>query len=606
MGKIRVLPDLVASQVAAGEVVERPASVIKELIENSLDAGAGNIEVRVDRGGIALMRVSDDGCGMNREDALLALERHATSKLRTADDLGTIRTLGFRGEALPSIASVSTFTLQTREAHALAGTEVRVEGGKLLDVRDSGIAPGTVIEVRGLFSNVPARRKFLRSENTEFGHIDQTVRVHALAHPTAGFTLVHDGRLAFQLAAGGSLRTRIAGLVGLEVAEALIELPLNERGGLRVWGWVGFPGRSRSDRSLTLIFINGRPVESPVLHYALRTAYGATLARGQHPLCFLFVEMDPAAVDVNVHPSKKEVRFRDGLGVQATLAALIHERLRTPSSHSAGRPSGVSTPARPAAIDSPRESTGALSAPSTPAPQAFVPPPATVAAGPVLRPGTEGAQRKFELGQARSDPPAGVAPATSSRPFRICGRVGQNYALLESEEGLVLMELRAAHERVLYESMRQQLSGGAVPMQPLLVPLTMHLTPRDFALIREHSASLRRLGFAVEEFGANTIKLEALPAALRDHDPAAFLTGLLDDLAHGGESGARALLDLDSLTTAVCARAVPRTSLTAPAEIEALLDRLLACDMPYCDPTGRPTLVQMSFPELARKFGRRP
>lgn len=272
MAKIRVLPDVVASQVAAGEVVERPASVVKELVENSLDAGARRIEVRIDRGGVALIRVSDDGCGMSREDALLSLERHATSKLRHAADLATIQTLGFRGEALPSMASVSRFSLSTRESEALAGTEVVVEGGTLRDVRDWGGAPGTVMEVRDLFFNVPARRKFLRSENTEFGHIEQTVRVQALAHPEVGFTLLRDGRMLFQLPSRAPLYARISGLIGGDLAAGLVERTAIERDGLRVHGWLASPGRSRSDRSLSLVFINGRAVENPALTHALRAA----------------------------------------------------------------------------------------------------------------------------------------------------------------------------------------------------------------------------------------------------------------------------------------------------------------------------------------------
>jgi DNA mismatch repair protein MutL len=613
MGKICVLPEVLASQVAAGEVVERPASAVKELVENSLDAGATQIEVRVDRGGLALLRVSDDGCGMSREDALLSLERHATSKLRTVADLAAIRTLGFRGEALPSIASVSRFGLHTREANALAGTEVSVDGGKILNVCDWGGAPGTVIEVRGLFANVPARRKFLRSENTEFAHIEQTVRVQALANPHVGFTLLRDGRVIFQLPTRGSLRTRIEGLTGPDIASGLLERTEIERSGLRVRGWVGAPGRSRTDRSLTLVFINGRPVESPVIHYALRAAYGDALARGQHPTCFLFVDMDPAAVDVNVHPSKKEVRFRDGLGVQATIASLIQETLRSGARRTMTGGGPDQPPAEPLSTQPsvpPLEATF----PSPASPTAAVSTVPATAIGPALRPAFEAAQRRFDLAstpptQSQSSPPASsIAPETlpAATPFRVLGLLGPGYAVLESDEGLVLMHLRAAHERVLYEELRRSSAIGNAPMQPLLVPLTLHLTPRDFALVRENNDALRALGFAIEEFGANTIKLEGLPAALRHADPSAFLTGLLDDFAHSGESSARSRLDADGLAVVVCARAVPHHSPLGIPEIDALLRRLLACDMPYCDPAGRPTLVQLSFPELARKFGRRP
>jgi DNA mismatch repair protein MutL len=635
MAKIRVLPDVLASQVAAGEVVERPASVVKELVENSLDAGARQIEVRIDRGGTALIRISDDGSGMAREDALLSLERHATSKLRDASDLAAIRTLGFRGEALPSIASVSRFTLATREAEALAGTEIVVEGGTLRDVRDWGGAPGTVMEVRDLFYNVPARRKFLRSENTEFGHIEQTVRVQALAHPEVGFTLLRDGRIILQLPSRAPLHARIAGLIGADQAAGLIERPAIERGGLHVRGWLSAPGRGRTDRSLSLIFVNGRPVENPALTYALRAAYGDTLARGQHPLCFLFVDMDPATVDVNVHPAKKEVRFRDGLGVQSALASVLQECLRPASAPNPATASPAPTGADaglawiPRSERKPRDGRHAFpgEAPAaTPAvrlthvpvqPALNLPtdPGATPPSTADRLPPTAAPQAHdigmSSYGSSTADdrpPTADHRPPTAAPPvFRPLGLLAQTYAVLEGEEGLVLMDLRAAHERILYESLRTRSLASPTASQPLLVPLLVTLPPRETALVRDHLPLLQRMGFALEEFGTNTLKLEALPAHLPPaSDPAVWLTDLLHELARGGEGGARARLDFDTLAAAVSARATPRTTARSDAEVTSLLTRLLACDMPYCDPLGRPTLIQFSHQELARKFGRRP
>lgn len=637
MGKIKVLPDVVASQVAAGEVVERPASVAKELVENSLDAGAGQIEVRADRGGVALIRVADDGCGMSRDDALLCLERHATSKLRTIGGLAEIRTLGFRGEAVPSIASVSKFTLQTREAQALAGTEVVVEGGRLQDVRDWGGAPGTVVEVRQLFLNVPARRKFLRSEATEASHVEQTLRVQALAHPAVGFTLLRDGRVVFQLPPGSSLRERIEGLTGAEVAGGLVECPPREAGGLRVSGWVAAPDRTRSDRALTLFFVNGRPIESPVFHFALRAAYGEALARGKHPPCFLFIEMDPGAVDINVHPAKREARFRNGLAVQEALSRVLQEVLTRAAARSVapwggaarggsqGRassadedqpaatavpPGGLDQP-EPAGADGENSSSGGSpeearrGAPAEPAARAGGEFPVIEReAPPVLRPlvlpsWPGGRQEKLPLENA----PERAKPAGPA--FRLLGLLAGTYAVLEGEEGLVLMEMRAAHERVLYETLRRELSGGSVAMQPLLVPMILPLPPRDFALARENLEGLRRLGFAAEEFGAHTLKVDALPALLSHRDPATFFTSLLHDLAQSGEGNARLRLEMDALTAAVCARAAPRETERTGQEAEALLQQLLSCEMPYCDPAGRPTLIQFSHQELARKFQRR-
>ena len=640
MSKIRVLPDVVASQVAAGEVVERPASVVKELVENSLDARARQIDVRADRGGVALIQVADDGCGMAREDALLSLERHATSKLREAADLAAIRTLGFRGEALPSIASVSRFRLATREHGALAGTEITIEGGRLIDVRDWGGAPGTVMEARQLFYNVPARRKFLRSENTEFGHIEQIVRVQALAHPEVGFTLSRDGRMLFQLAARASLRERITGLIGADGAAGLVEVPAGGRGGVRAHGWIAAPGNSRSDRSLSLVFINGRAVENPALTHALRAAYGDTLARGRHPLCFLFVEMDPAAVDVNVHPAKREVRFRDALGVQSALASLLRESLTASSAGRLGStvPASPAPPvastvpgaafSAPASVEwmprserKPREGIYAFPGEELPAP-AVARPARPVATQPAL-PLAPAAQKKYpppqtEQPSEQSQPPAPAtqtALAAAGPPpdmpaaapaFRFMGLLAETCAVLESAEGLVLMDLRAAHERILYEQLRRRAAREeSVPVQPLLVPVTLDLPPREAAVARDSLPLLRQIGFEVEEFGANTFKLEALPADLPVSDPAAWLAGLIEELGRSGEAAMRARIDFDSLAAKVSVLATPRAAARSRDEAESLLDRLLRCEMPYCDPVGRPTLVQFSHQELARKFGRK-
>lgn len=615
MGIILVLPETVASQVAAGEVVERPASVVKELVENSLDAQARHIEVRADRGGVALLRVSDDGTGMPREDALLALERHATSKLRDAAGLASLRTLGFRGEALPSIASVSRFTVQTREHGALVGTEIFMEGGRLGDVRDWGGAPGTVMEARQLFYNVPARRKFLRSEATELAHIEQVVRVQAVAHPEVGFTLLRDGRLLFQWPAGGSLRARLHDLLGPEQADRFLEQRPAERDGLRVHGYVAAPGCFRGDRSLTLTFINGRPVENPALTHALRAAYGDTLARGQHPLCCLFIDMPPEEVDVNVHPAKKEVRFRHALRVQQALASLLQETLRewTP---------GV-TRVLPAAESpvAPREETVTpkplppVSTPpiSTLSPRPQPQPTPVVGPAPVpARPAPVAWQRALPLPEAPPSPEVarsgenGAPPASAPprRTFRVLGTLADRYAILESDEGLVLLHFRAAHERILYEEMRTQAAAGPVPSQPLLLPLLLKLAPRDFALALDHLTTLQRLGFGVEEFGGSTLKLEAVPAFLPMSNLEEFFQGLLAELARTGEIGARAKRDLDALAALISARATPTQQSREPAEIASLLDRLLRCELPYCDPAGRPTLIQFSLQELARKFGR--
>src|SRR6266403_1931722 len=328
MSRIRLLPDTVASQVAAGEVVERPASVVKELIENSIDAGARKIEIMIHRGGISLVRVVDDGSGMDRDDALLSLERHATSKIRSAADLQAIGTLGFRGEALPSIASVSRFRLTSREPDAIAGTEVIVNGGKLDIVRDGGEAPGTQVEVRSLFYNLPARRKFLRSENTESRNIEHQIHLQAIGHSQIGFSLLREYRMLCPVPGAATLTDRIRDLYGVELVQRLVEVSGTASPKIRISGFIGKAGLSRQTRAQQLVFVNGRAIESSLITPAIREGYHTALMKGQYPVTFLFLEIDPAAVDVNVHPAKREVRFRDPNGVREAIVRYIQETLQ--------------------------------------------------------------------------------------------------------------------------------------------------------------------------------------------------------------------------------------------------------------------------------------
>jgi DNA mismatch repair protein MutL len=550
MGKIQVLSDVLASQVAAGEVVERPASVVKELIENSLDAGATQIAVLARRGGTALLRIVDNGVGMHRDDALMSLERHATSKLRTSADLATILTKGFRGEALPSIASVSKFTLATREHAALTGTRVTVEGGTVLEISDDGDAPGTSIEVRQLFYNVPARRKFLRAEDTEFSHIEQQVRVQALAHPEVGFSLTRDDRLLFHLPPGESLLGRISGLTGQELADRLLPVPRTTNGPITVSGYLGEAGLWRSNRALQFTFLNRRPVESIAFSQALRAGYGEALPRGQSPVSFLLVEIDPSEVDVNVHPAKREVRFRSSLAVQSALTEIIAATLR------AGRPS--------------------LS------PEA-------------------GLLQTTESAPAPSLP----APLVTAPAFHPIGLLGTAYLILESPEGLVLLDHRAAWERILYEESKARSATQPVASQALLAPLTIALSPREFDFLKPQLPALRRLGLGLEEFGPNTVLIDSLPAFLRaDGEIPALLSALLDDLRHASDRTPQRRLGDAAIAAAVARQSARRQPPATMENASALVTRLMSCEMPYCRPDGSPTIIQFSWQELARKFGR--
>ena len=616
MPKIHVMPEILASQVAAGEVVERPASVVKELVENSIDAGATRVDVLIRRGGTALIRVVDDGSGMGREDAVLCLERHATSKIRTSSDLAAIRTMGFRGEALPSIASVSRFVLRTREREALSGTEVIVEGGATVGVHDAGDAPGTHIEVRSLFYNVPARRKFLRAEATEFSHIEHQVRVHALAHPEIAFTLTHDERLVLQLPAGSSLRERIGGLAGPEIVERLREVPLTSRRGIAVHGFLGEPGLHRSNRALLHTFLNRRPVESPVFIHALRGAFAEALPRGTWPVAFLFIELDPAEVDVNVHPAKREVRFRGGTGVQSVLMEIFTEVLRgRPEAMPAVDPAPATSPVlawrapqeQPALI--PETEQRALrrdwsSLPTPPAVTPTVTPPAPVP-DPDIPPSRDSSgppeAPPFPDKLDAAPPPDATRPA-----FRIIGRLGEAYWLMESNEGLVVLDCRAARERILYEETRNRRRAEPLPSQSLLTPLTVQLSPREFDFLRPHLGTLRTMGIGAAEFGGNTLVIDSLPPFhAADGDTAALVSRLIADLRHAGERAPQRRLDDDAIAAAVARQAARAPVPESPDGARALTAELMACEMPYCCPEGRPTLIQISFHELARKFGRR-
>ena len=503
MSRIQLLSEAVASQVAAGEVVERPASVVKELVENALDAGARRIEVLMRRGGISLIRVVDDGCGMDRDDALLCLERHATSKIRTGADLAAIHTLGFRGEAIPSIASVARFRLSTREHDAVAGTEIMVTGGKIDYVRDGGDAPGTQIEVRSLFFNLPARRKFLRTENTEASHVEHTLQLQALGHPEVGFVLLTDDRTVFQLPPAMHLRDRIRDLNGRALVDELLEVPEIVFQGMTLRGFIGKPGVSRSSRAQQIVFVNGRPVENATLNHGLREGYHTALMKGQYPVTFLFLEMDPAAVDVNVHPAKREVRFREPSVVREALVEAVQ---RTLEGDRAQWSNAFAAPTLDLVPPIPQEP--APTPLSLPGMAAFHAP-----QEPLLPAGLTQFQKphtSFELpgsgGEMLRHPPAVTAPQfpvpadaeppepSSKQRFRVLGVLGKLFVVMENAGGLVLVDQHAAHERILFEELRRRMEDLGVPSQRLLVPLTLQLGPRDSDWVEQNLETLQKMG----------------------------------------------------------------------------------------------------------------
>jgi len=669
MNRIHLLSEQVANQIAAGEVVERPASVVKELVENSLDAQAQKITVEIGAGGRSLIRVTDDGFGMSRDDALLSLERHATSKIQRAEDLSSIATMGFRGEAIPSIASVSRFTLTTRERDAASpeGTQIIVNGGTIAEVKAAGSAPGTSLEVRQLFYNLPARRKFLRTEETEAAHIQHYLTLAALAFPEVAVTFIKDGRSVWQLPAVKSgtatssridaLRERLRALLGDEkllavnfsaaldqtdpVAEendifetALPERPegADSKSQIRVWGLIGSPGVSRATRDGQFIFVNRRPVENRGINYALIEGYHNSLMKGRYPVCCLFLEIDPAAVDVNIHPAKREVKFHREFEIRKFTAQAVHESLLAFHADPAKPAVATAVPVTPGhKLPSP-DLTAAKPAPETAPlpnfpeklkPPVVAPAPIPPASQPPLKMGfSPGTRAAPPIQSAPAAPPVPPSPAPPGPPvavarnpqlpapllnipLRLVGVVGKLYVLLESDRGLVLLDQHAAHERILFEQMLNRLEQkDSAPSQKLLLPETIELPPRDAQFLREQLLALMRLGVGLSEFGERTFLLDALPPFVKAADPRRFVFDLVDELRAAGREVNLARLGEHTVAKTVCRHAVKANDPLTGPELENLVEDLRRCAMPYTCPHGRPTLIEMNYRELEKKFGR--
>ena len=699
MNRIRLLSEQVANQIAAGEVIERPASVVKELVENALDAGAARVTVEIQAGGRSLIRVTDEGTGMSRDDALLCLERHATSKIQKAEDLAAIATMGFRGEALPSIASVSRFTLTTRErfgvppsggsnapgrvnaelqTEPVEGTQIIVNGGKIVEVKAAGSATGTSVEVRQLFFNLPARRKFLRTEETEAAHIQHYMTLAALAYPEVAFTFQKDGRLVWQLPAHpakrdgaaissrlDALRERLRSLLGEEkllsvnFTAALDESvkpeeadifetahpeksadnpdlsPVTRHPSLKVWGFIGSPGVSRATREGQHLFVNRRPVENRGLNYALLEGYHTALMKGRYPVCCLFLEIDPAAVDVNIHPAKREVKFHREFEIRKFVAQAVQETLL--AFH------GQESKAQPVA---PKQGEGGSPKPKVvgqaelqPAPEISAPAlpnfPEKLKSSPATLPQiSPAAQTPLKMGFSSSlpattepqtpssavhppsspetGPPSAISqlPSPSATPLlnvplRLVGVIGKLYAVLESDRGLVLLDQHAAHERILFEQMLNRLEqNGSAPSQKLLLPETIELPARDANFLREQLIALTRLGVGLSEFGERTFLLDALPPFVKSADARRFVLDLVDELKAAGREVNLARLGEHTIAKTVCRHAVKANDPLGGAELENLVEDLRRCAMPYTCPHGRPTLIEMNYRELEKKFGR--
>jgi DNA mismatch repair protein MutL len=567
--KIHVLPDAVADQIAAGEVVERPASAVKELVENALDAGATYVRVSIEQGGKTLVEVSDDGSGMEREDAVLALERHATSKIASAGDLVGIATFGFRGEALPALASVSRFTLVTADREG-TGTEITVSGGRVDQVKDAVRRRGTTVTVRGLFFNTPARRKFLRSVGSETRAVGETLMTLALAHPATGFELIADGQPRMSVPAGQTRDERLASLWGREHAGTFIPVEY-ATGGFQVEGFVQRPGDARPTGRRVQLFVNGRPFRDPFLVRAAEAGYRSALAPGDRPSLFLNMSVLAAEVDVNVHPAKLEVRFRDRIGVERAVEEAVRHAL------------------------------GALVAAASIGEWRPMPVSGTA---PWSEPQFEGQTASRDLFSPEPTVRPSDRPTDSEEFSAPIWQLFSSYIAFETPEGLVMVDQHSAHERVLYEQVVARLRDGGAPSQRLLLPITLELNDEELDAVEAHRDALERVGFEVAGFGGRSVVLHAAPSPHPRFDATACFRELVADLAGGRFAGWSNRLERFAATFA-CRAAVKAGMALSESEMRRLLNQLFQSRLPAHDVHGRATIVQLPREELERRFGRR-
>ena len=594
MGRITRLPADLANQIAAGEVVERPASVVKELVENAIDAGARRLAIHVEFGGKKSVRVEDDGEGMEPEDARLALERHATSKIKRADDLAAIRTLGFRGEALPSIASVSHFVLRTRARGEQSGTEIRVNGGAIAAVTEIGAAEGTMVEVNDLFYNLPARRKFLKSDAAESAQVSRVVTQLALAYPEVGFTLTSAGRTVLQCPPVASLRDRLYQVYGDR--SDLVEVR-RDGGGLRLTGFIAAladhlsQGPTRGPQNL---FINRRIVKDRTVAHAIIHAYSTASIKERSPEVHLFIEMAPDAVDVNVHPAKAEVRFRD--------QSLVHEVVRRALMDALGQTAGPQLQLRP------EHATQAPIASALPG----------VLAGGVYPSRWLPGQVSPASSLARPEPAEGAPPEIEGavraretpdiRPMIPLGQFRDTFIIAVDDEGVAIIDQHVAHERVLFERVMEKLTSGRLESQRLLVPIVLDVAPSAHESLVARAAELERLGFEIESFGAATIKVTAVPALLKIEDSSTVLLALAEDL-EGLDRGAKVQLATNAAlqrmaATTACHAAVKANDPLTYEKMTHILDELRATAYSTVCPHGRPVMLRLTRREIEKNFDR--
>jgi len=606
MGKIHSLSPALVNKIAAGEVIERPASVVKELLENALDAGVTRLGIDIEDGGRKLIRVTDDGGGMSAEDLAMCLEAHTTSKISREDDLFAIATMGFRGEALPSIASVAQVRVVTRPADQDAAHEISASGGQREEARATAAPPGTCVEVRNLFFNVPARRKFIRGANTEFGHlVDQVARV-ALAHPAVGLELTHNGRTAYRLEPTDSLTSRIADFYGRELADSLLRVS-GQHGELSLRGLVAPPARARSAAKWQFSFVNGRFVRDRFIQHAVKEAFRGLIEPNRFPVAFLYLRIDPAGYDVNVHPTKIEVRWRDSNLVHSTVLAALRDVLLSsdltpaleapPSVDESTRVRSQQVRAAIADFFKRSEST-----------QQHMDFPADVTAGGRKRPAPAPPSRPRAAAEsAHSATPVTLhnreVPAGPGRPPHAI-QIHNTYLVAETPDGVVIIDQHALHERIMYQQLNERITQGTLETQRMLLPESVPVTPRQAALLAEHDDLLGRLGLEVAPFGPGAVAIHAFPSLLNDVDAPAFLAELLDTLSDKGSKAHPESLLQEMVEMMACKAAVKAGDPLTSDEIEALIGQREQIEKSSSCPHGRPTTLRLTLHDLEKQFKR--
>ncbi len=621
MSRIQQLSPAVINKIAAGEVIERPSSVVKELLENAVDALAGRIEVEIVAGGTELIRVADDGQGIHPDDALLTVSSHATSKIESADDLFSVHTMGFRGEALASIAEVSQFSLRSRQEKAQRGFELEVNAGRAGEAKPCGCPVGTVVEVRNLFCNTPVRRKFLKTHATEFGHVTEQFTRIALAHPRLHLVLRHNRKVVYELPAAAGLLERLRLFYGTELADKLIWVE-SEHEGVRLWGYVAHPSESKSTAKGQYLFLNGRWIQDRSLNHALREAYRGLLMVGRYPVTYLFLEVPPESVDVNVHPTKSEVRFRDSQVLYRQLLSTLRKKFLsvnldggldlngggpeqqpenvtppvTPEQHTQAQQDLVAWAGEQLSAWKPANSGASWDMP----PRAVPLPPSAVN----LPDQRADATPHSDGGEGEPTRRTGAAHPTS--PNADCPRAMQvhdAYLVVETDEGITVIDQHALHERIMYEHLRSRVLARDVESQRLLLPDTIEMSPAEAEVLVERAELLAEFGLGIESFGGGTVLLTSYPVMLAKADLRQLLLDILDRLTGGEQPTRRDLVD-ELLHMMSCKAAIKAGQRLSPEEIESLLEqRHLVDDAHHC-PHGRPTALVLSRTDLDRQFGR--